>query len=145
MIPIDLQKRLALKLKLNKIDNCGIAAPILLNEILAKNGYQTKLVQGYCSLNTDTCWHVWVEVDKCGALGPEKLDIGKTIASLSDKEFEKCNMILHTNLAPNSKKPSSDQETLDNWEMYQSDHQAFWKKQSVKLQNFRAKSMNEKW
>ena len=146
MIPIDLQKRLALKLKLNKIDNCGIAAPILLNEILAKNGYQTKLVQGYCSLNVDTCWHVWVEVvDKCSALGPEKLDIGHTIAGLSDKEFEKCNMILHTNLAPGSRKPSSDQETLDNWELYQSDHQAFWKKQSIKIQNFRAKSMNEKW
>ena len=140
MIPIDLQKRLALKLKLNKIDNCGIAASILLNEILAKHGYSTKLVQGYCSLNQDTCWHVWVEIDN-----KYKLDIGHTIACLNDKEFEKCNMILHTNLAPGAGKPSSDQETLDNWELYQSDHQAFWKKQSIKIQNFRAKSINEKW
>jgi len=139
MIPIDLQKRLALKLKLNKIDNCGIAAPILLNEILAKNGHKTKLVQGYCSLNQDTCWHVWVET------GSEKLDIGYIIACLNDKEFEKCNMILHTNLAPNSSEPKTDTEVLDNWELYQSDQKSFWKKQSTKVQNFRAKAMNEKW
>jgi len=146
MIPIDLQKRLALKLKLNKIDNCGIAAPILLNEILAKNGYQTKLIQGYGSLNQETCWHVWVEVvDKCFALGSEKLDIGYIIACLNDKEFEKCNMILHTNLAPNSSEPKTDTEVLDNWELYQSDQKSFWKKQSTKVQNFRAKAMNEKW
>jgi hypothetical protein len=141
-----LQKRLALKLKLNKIDNCGIAAPILLNEILAKNGHKTKLVQGYCSLNQDTCWHVWVEVvDKCGSLGPEKLDIGYTIACLNDKEFEKCNMILHTNLAPGADTPSSDTESLDNWELYEKDHKAFWKKQPIKVQNTRAKLLNEKW
>jgi len=103
-----LQKRLALKLKLNKIDNCGIAASILLNEILAKNGYKTKLVQGYCSLNQETCWHVWVQIEN------EKFDIGNTIACLHDKEFEKCSMILHTNLAPGSREPKTDTEVLDN-------------------------------
>ena len=135
----EIQKRLALKLKLYKIDNCTIAAPILLNEILAKNGYQTKLVQGYCSLNNETCWHVWVEV------GSEKFDIGYTIACLQDKEFEKCRMILHTNLTPDGNPPSADTETVDSWEVYLKDHREFWKKQPIKVQNVRAKLINEKW
>ena len=134
-----IQKRLALKLKLNKIDSCGIAASILLNEILAKNGYQTKLVQGYCSLNKETCWHIWVEI------GSEKFDIGYTFACLHDNEFEKCQPILHMNLAPGAEPPKTDTETLDDWELYEKDHRAFWKKQPIKIQNVRAKLVNEKW
>ena len=141
MLPVDIQKRLALKLKLNKIDNCGIVAPILLNEILAKQGLSTKLVQGYSSLSNDTCWHVWVEVDKC----TDKLDIGYTIACIQDKEFLSCQMILHTNLVPGSKPPQKDTESVDSWEVYQKDSKEFWKKQSIKIQNFRAKVLNEKW
>jgi hypothetical protein len=135
----EIQKRLALKLKLHKIDSCGIAAPILLNEILAKNGYQTKLVQGYCSLDKDTCWHIWVEI------GADKFNIGHSIACLHDKEFEKCHPILHLNLAPGSEPAKSDTETLDDWEIYQGDHRSFWKKQPTKVQNVRAKLLGEKW
>ena len=129
----EIQKRLALRMKLYKIDDCNIAAPILLNEILAKNGYQTKLVQGYCSLNKDTCWHVWVEVDS------QKFDIGYTIACLHDSEFEKCKMILHTNLVPDSEPPTFDSEIVESWDLYQKDHHEFWKKQPIKVQNVRAK------
>jgi hypothetical protein len=138
MLPEDIQKRLALKLKLNKIDNCGLTAPILLNEILAKCGHATKLVQGYCSLSADTCWHVWVQVDK------RSLDIGYTIACLQDKEFEKCHAILHASLAPGAKEPQRDTETTDMWEIYQKDSKEFWKKQPTRVQNFRAKVLNEK-
>jgi hypothetical protein len=144
MLPSDIQKRLALKLKLNKIDDCGIAASILLNEILAKQGVSTKLVQGYCSLSGETCWHVWVEVES--EFGPkQKLDIGYIIACLQDREFENCTVLLHTGIAPGSKEPKSDTETLDNWELYQKDSKEFWKKQSTKLQNFRAKVLHEKF
>ena len=139
MLPVDIQKRLALKLKLNKIDNCGLTAPILLNEILVKCGHTTRLVQGYCSLSDDTCWHVWVEI------GAQKFDIGYTIACLNDKEFLSCCMILHTSLAPGAKTPQRDTESLDMWEIYQKDSKEFWKKQPIKVQNFRAKVLNEKW
>ena len=139
MLPVDIQKRLALKLKLNKIDNCGIVAPILLNELLSKLGHETKLVQGYCSLSNETCWHVWVE------LGVQKLDIGYTIACLHDKEFEKCTMLLHTNLAPGSSEPKTDTEVLDMWSVYQKDPKEFWKKQLAKIQTCRGKVLNEKW
>ena len=145
MFPVDIQKRLALKLKLNKIDNCGLTAPILLNEILAKCGHTTKLVQGYCSLSEDTCWHVWVDIQMSEHGSPQKLDIGYTIACLQDKEFEKCCMILHTGLAPGAKEPQRDTETTDMWEIYQKDSKEFWKKQPVKVQNFRAKVLSEKW
>ena len=145
MHPTDVQKRLALKLKLNKIDNCGLTAPILLNEILAKCGHTTKLVQGYCSLSEETCWHVWVEIGPSEHGSHHKLDIGYTIACLNDKEFEKCTMILHTGLAPGAKTPQKDTETVDMWEIYQKDSKEFWKKQPIKVQNFRAKVLNEKW
>ena len=135
----NIQRRLALKLKLHKIDSCGIAAPILLNEILAKSGFKTKLVQGYCSLNSETCWHIWVEI------GAEKYNIGHTISSLHDPEFEKCHPVLHLNIAPGNEPPKTDTEATDDWELYQSDHKAFWKKQPVKVQNIRAKLLNEKW
>lgn len=139
MLPVDIQKRLALKLKLNKIDNCGLTAPILLNEILVKCGHTTRLVQGYCSLSDDTCWHVWVEI------GAQKFDIGYTIACLNDKEFLSCCPILHTSIAPGVKEPQRDTESLDMWEIYQKDSKEFWKKQPIKVQNFRAKVLNEKW
>jgi hypothetical protein len=76
---------------------------------------------------------------------PQKLDIGYTIACLQDKEFEKCCMILHTGLAPGAKEPQRDTETTDMWEIYQKDSKEFWKKQPVKVQNFRAKVLSEKW
>jgi hypothetical protein len=139
MLPVDIQKRLALKLKLNKIDNCGIVAPILLNELLAKLGHETKLVQGYCSVAGETCWHVWPEI------GVQKFDIGYTIACLNDKEFAKCTMILHTNLAPGSSEPKTDTEVLDMWDVYKKDPREFWKKQSSQIQSFRAKVFRDGW
>ena len=138
--PIQIQKRLALRLKLNKIDNLGISAPILLNEILEKNKYKTKLVQGYCSLNNETCWHVWVLINN-----NEQIDINYTIACLNEEKFLKSNMLLHMNILPNSQTPTFDTETVDNWELYQKDHKAIWKKQPIKLQNIRAKLINTVW
>ena len=145
MLPVDIQKRLALKLKLNKLDDCGITAPILLNEILAKMGHTTTLVQGYCSTGGETCWHVWIEIEiERGALG-QRLDIGYTLACLKDREFEKCPVILHKNIAPGAKEPQRDTESLDLWEIHQKDSKEFWKKQPIRIQNFRAKVLNEKW
>ena len=140
MTPEIIQKRLALKLKLNKIDNCGIVAPILLNELLLKIGYSSsKLTQGYCSLSNETCWHIWVELEG------RKLDIGYTLACLKDSEFEKCTTILHTNLAQGVKVPEQDTETLDMWELYQENPKEYWKKQHVKLKNFRSKMFSQDW
>jgi hypothetical protein len=145
MHPFDVQKRLALKLKLNKIDDCGITAPILLNEFLAKMGHTTKLVQGYCSTGGETCWHVWIELQMSEHGSPQNLDIGYNLACLKDREFEKCNVILHKNVAPGAKPPQKDTESVDLWEVYQKDSKEFWKKQPIKVQNFRAKTLNEKW
>jgi hypothetical protein len=135
----EIQYRLALKLKLRKIDSCGIAAPILLNEILAKNGFKTELVQGYCSVNQETCWHVWIETDG------KQIDIGQTIASLKDSRFKNVSVILHKNIAPDAPAPQTDTETLDEWDLYQKDHKEFWKKQPMRVQNARAKLLNETW
>ena len=62
----DIQKRLALKFRVNKIENSGVHGPILLNELFHnkdKNS-STKLVEGFLKINTEepeVCWHLWVE------------------------------------------------------------------------------------
>jgi hypothetical protein len=54
-------------------------------------------------------------------------------------------MILHTNLAQGVKAPEQDTETLDMWELYQENPKEYWKKQPVKLKNFRSKMFSQEW
>lgn len=130
-----IQHHLALRMKLHNIDGVGVTAPILLNELLYKNKYQTKLVQGYCTVNGDSCWHVWVQV------GSENFDIGYTLACFQDAEFAKCQFVL-SQTAP--EEYQKDQKVIDSWELYEKDHKEFWKKAPKKIQDFRAKILANK-
>ena len=39
-------QRLALKMRLNKIDGVGVTGPVILHELLTTMSYNTRLVQG---------------------------------------------------------------------------------------------------
>ena len=133
--PSDIQRRLALRIRLNKIEGVGITGPIILHEVLYMNSYPSKLVQGYCSVNDEhPCWHVIVMVDK------EPLDIGYTLACLQDPDFTKCRFTL-TQEEP--EEYQKDQLVVDSWDIYQKDQKEFWKKMPKKIQDFRAKMMRE--
>ena len=121
-----IQKKLALKIRLNKIENCGIAAPILLNELLAKKGYKTKVVQGVASIGAERAWHVWVSCDGTQMdIAPIIVDPNyKNDGSVSLSESDSCEM--------------SDQQVVSQWELYQKDSKQFWKEIPMKVQNFRA-------
>jgi hypothetical protein len=135
--PSSIQRRLALKMRLNKIDGVGVTGPIILHEVLTKMSFSSKLVQGFCSVNDEgSCWHVIVMADD-GLV----LDIGHTLACLQDPEFSKCKFVL------SQEEPEGeyqkDQLVIDSWEIYQKDPKDFWKKMPKKVQDFRAKMMRE--
>lgn len=135
MTPSEIQRRLALKIRLNKIEGVGITGPVILHEVLYMNSYPSKLVQGYCRINEgEPCWHLIVMVDT------EPLDIGYTLACLQDPEYAKYRVTLSQE---EPEKYESDKMVTDSWELYQKDPKEFWKKMPMKLQNFRAKMMRE--
>ncbi len=70
--PSDIQRRIALKLRLHKIENVGVAGPILVHEVLTKLGHPSRLAQGYCTVSGEesSCWHVITMVEN------QALDIG---------------------------------------------------------------------
>jgi hypothetical protein len=131
----DVQRRLALRMKLNKIDGVGVTGPVLLNELLYKQGYQSNVVQGYCTVNGESCWHVWVES------GGIQYDIGYTLACLEDPEFSKCQFVLTRDTPAEYQK---DDLVITSWELYLKDHKEFWKKMPKKVQDFRYKMLREK-
>ena len=135
MTPSEIQRRLALKIRLNKIEGVGVTGPIILHEILYTNSYPSKLVQGYCRTNdADPFWHVIVMV------GEEVLDIGHTLACLQDSEFIKFRFTMSQEEPEEYQK---EQMVIDSWEIYQKDPKDFWKKMPKKIQDFRAKMMRE--
>jgi hypothetical protein len=97
--------------------------------------FSSRLVQGYCSVNGDSCWHVIVMVED------EVLDIGYELACLQDPEFTKCKFVL-SQVEPEGEY-QKDQLVIDSWDLYQKDPKDFWKKMPKKVQDFRAKMMRE--
>lgn len=130
---MEIQKKLALRIRLNKIENCGIAAPILLNEILAKKGFKTKVVQGFASLGSETIWHVWVECEGV------QLDIAQVLTKLHDPDYNSDGVSLSETYEEGC--PKENQQVTAQWELYQKDSKQFWRETPMKVQNFRAKML----
>ena len=125
-----MDKRLALKLRLNKIDDCGISASLLLHESI-KN---STLVQGYFTIQGETCWHVVVSHEDT------ILDMGYQLACLQDPEFLKCPVSFSRD-EPESYKKNDD--IIKQWDLYQSDRRAYWKQTSKKVREFRSKLLSK--
>jgi hypothetical protein len=120
----DIIKKIALRLKLNKLEGCGIAGPILVHEYLKRyHSITTTLVQGQYTSEHEKCAHVWLRY--CD----REYDIGHVLACLIDPEFTKVQYSL-------TEGPS---ELSDQFELYQEKPSVFWKNSSRPLQNFRSK------
>ena len=123
MIP-DIIKKIALRLKLNKLEGSGIAAPILVHEYLKRHhSIDTILVQGQYTSEHEKCSHVWIRHEGID------YDIGHVMACLVDPEFTKVQYSLIEG-------PS---ELSEQFELYQEKPSVFWKNSSRPLQNFRSK------
>ena len=124
----DLVNRYALKVKLNKLEHQAVFIQALLSELLNKSGAQkTTLVQGYCTVYGDSCYHVWVEDDQ---------GVSFEVTKKLFKEFDIPDFILSKDPIEGAQK---DQLTVDLFELYTSDQKEFWKKASRKFLDFRAK------
>jgi len=139
-----IQKRLALIFRLNKIENAGIFGPILLNELFHHHypDRKTKLVQGYLQITTpsgcETCWHVWITDED----GSTVWDINQQLAIMNDPNFSLCQFNHLTELEGDGDNYNLkiDQEVADHYKMYLDDNKEFWKKiPTTKVKNLRAK------
>lgn len=120
----DIIKKVALRLKLNKLEGCGIAAPILVHEYLKRyHSIETTLVQGQYTSKHEKCAHVWLRYRE------KDYDIGHVIACLVDPEFTRVSYSLVEG-------PS---ELSEQFDLYQEKPSVFWKNSSRPLQNFRSK------
>ena len=120
----DIIKKIALRLKLNKLEGCGIAAPILVHEYLKRHDtIDTTLIQGQYISTDEKCAHVWIRHDGVD------YDIGHVMACLVDPEFTKVQYSLVEG-------PS---ELSEQFDLYQEKPSVFWKNSSRPLQNFRSK------
>ena len=126
---MDLVRRYALKVKLNKLEHQAVFIQALLCELLNQDG--ATLVQGYCTVYGDSCYHVWIECDGC-----EPIDVTRLIF----KEFDVPNFVLTKDHVEGAHK---DQLTADLFELYQKDQKEFWKKAPKKFLDFRAKCRSQ--
>jgi len=121
-------RRLALRIRLNKVDGVGITGPVLLHELLP----ESRIVQGWCRINgKNPCWHVVV------FNGDECLDIGHEMACMQDPDFRKHSVTFTTEEPEEG--VESDKMVLDTWEIYQANPGNFWKMAPKKIQDFRSK------
>lgn len=119
-------ERIALKMRLNKVHDCGLEAAILVNEIV-----KGELTQGYLLVGENACWHVWSE--------EPYYDIGMTLAQMADPGFKNV-QIQHL---LDAEKFDSDPEIIQRYELYKKDPNQFWKTSPKKFQDFRAKILRE--
>jgi hypothetical protein len=130
-----LQRSLALRLRLNKLDNCGFLAAITLRDALIKKGKNAKIVQGYIKVKYDVAWHVWVESEG------EVMDIGMTLASLVDKEFEKIKPE-YLLTEPTDGHVDKNEKIVEDFELFQKDSKKFWESVDRKFKSFHSKFLS---
>lgn len=124
-------EKLALKIKVNKLTNYQIIGPIIYHEVFPKT---TRLVQGYCKYGNEWCWHLWVQ-------DMETLEYIDIIEKLAPTEMGPLN------LEKTETKPVGeiliDNETIEQWKLYEEDPKQFWKSLPKKVQDFRSKFKRE--
>ena len=138
----NIQNRLVLKFRVNKVQTSGIYGPILLNELFHHHDKDCKseIKEGYLKIVTtdkekpEICWHLWVENDG------NKYDINRVMAERNDEEFRACEFDYLDSIDEDTKP----QELYEQWKLYQEDKKEFWKKSPMKLKNFRSKLFNNK-
>ena len=122
-------ERLALRLKVNSLSQCGLVAPILLHEFFTLKNKKVELVQGHCIINGKANWHVWVTD-------------GTTIFDISAHMLNQTDLEYHTDKNCTCdksilQKMSGSLDILSEWETFKSDPGKFWKQVPVKTQNVR--------
>ena len=140
----EIQRRLALKFRLNKIENSGIFGPILLNELFKHRKMTSALVEGYLKIHTpdsldpEICWHVWVKDEN-----ENVYDINQVLAVMKEPAFDNCDFCYETELENKPEESPETKELKEHWELYEKDKSEFWKITPMKIRNLRAKMFRD--
>ena len=124
---MDVKNKLVLRLKLNKLTNCGLLGPIILHDALIKKGRDVKLVQGWCGVDDKWGWHVWV-TDKDDTI----LDVQADLTNWDIRNVQ------YTTLGEPDGAVKYD-DIIAQWNDYKTNPKKFWNETDRKLKDFRAK------
>ena len=125
--------RLALRIRLNKLEEHPLEAVVLLHEVTP----ESTIKEGYLVINDrDCCWHAWVET-KDGAA----LDINYKLITLKEPEFESCKTE-RVMEKPVDLEAHQDQQVIDRFHLPMRE---FWKSAPRKYQEFRGKIKRSHW
>ena len=126
--------RLALKMRLHKIHECGIPSSLIWHEVSKCK----ELVSGYLIIDGRACWHIW-SVNA----NDEVEDMGLKLAELADPGFKNI-QIQRVMDPPENMEIDRDNDVIEQFELYQNDPKKFWKCVDMKVQNFRARALRER-
>lgn len=133
-------KRLAMRLKLHKVEGTVVHHCAILMKFLSEEGVASRMVHGYCISPNEICEHFWVQIL------PERLDldIGYELACLYSPEL----MALKTVLAEeypvglkgqDGKEPEilrqEDNQRL--FELFETDPKTFWNEAPKSVRTFK--------
>jgi len=133
-------KRLAMRMKLHKVNGTVVHHCALLKKILNEQGVKASVIHGYCISPGEICEHYWVRTDDEGL----DLDIGYELACLYSPELLAMKTVLSENF-PEGLKGSDGKEPEvlrqeDNqrlFELYETDPVTFWKEAPKDVRTFR--------
>ena len=132
---MSLIRSLALRLRLNKLDDSGFLAAITLRDALIKKGSPAIIRQGYIQVNSSVAWHVWVECDD------EIMDIGMTLASLVDTEFNKITPVYLLS-EPTNVVVDKNEKVIEDFNLFQTNSKEFWYTVDRKFKAFHSKFLS---
>ena len=140
----EIQRRLALKFRLNKIENSGIFGPILLHELFKHKKMNSTLVEGHLKIHSpdnlepEICWHAWVKDDNDNIY-----DINQVLAVMKDPAFNNCEFCYETETENGPEESPEAKELKEHFELYKKDKTEFWKLTPMKIRNLRAKMFRD--
>jgi|TARA_B100001094_G_C17451940_1_gene448683 hypothetical protein len=125
--------RYILKMRLNKMQKCGISGPLIWSEV----NRNLTAVQGYLVTQGTACWHVW-----CQDTQGEIQDVGWELAKREDAAFANIDKE-YIMIPPEGMQVDKDIEVAERWDKYQQDPKGYWKTEPMDVQTFRAKIIRE--
>lgn len=125
--------RYILKMRLNKMQKCGISGPLIWSEV----NRNLTAVQGYLVTQGTACWHVWCQ-DPGGGIH----DVGFELAKREDATFANIEKE-YVMLPPEGMQVDKDLEVEARWEKYQEDPRGYWKTEPQAIKDFRSKIRRE--
>jgi hypothetical protein len=133
-------KRLAMRMKLNKVNGTVVHHCAILKKILKEQGIKSTIIRGYCISPGEVCEHYWVRTDDEGL----DFDIGYELACLYSPDLKTMTKFLSEEFPEGLKDAQGKEPEVlrqeDNqrlFELHNTDPVTFWKESPKGVQIFR--------